>query len=852
MVRIHELSQSLGGPEEIGFGFGQGLTEGLSQGVQSFYNQKKRIEEGRPQVQKYLSEAFKFHNLEDAYDEGVKGKLLTRAQELFEKSGLDPYLASQFALEEYKQGQNQQTSSINGENGTQSSKADRKKPKTRKEAIQELYSQPFNGPQLNQDFRGADKGQFSNPETLKQLLSGSLEGATAGLADIAPPQTGLGRGFRTAGDLVGALLPFKGLGLAAKGLGIAGKGAVPLLQRAALAGGFGAAASAGRQAIKGEEVTPGRTALGAAGWAAAEPLGLLLGKAIQKIPGVWKALRGASKAANVPEQKIIQEAAQNLESRGVDVVQAAQGDAASLNALQKEVSNVSKTYQEAAKFNQKELEKIRADVSKKLPESPLEKYYEPKKEVVSRPETIAKEELRTAPLKNLVKENEKKLLDLQVAILSGENALRRAPLDKLAPEAIQRIESNLALNNAQKNKILNEIRSGEFEIKYKRPPHTEESIKEQIQKSFSELKEGIKDPQAEKLVKVREKLETDKSAIEVAEKLVSRGEIPGPEVFDEFIKIHKQYNAAYNDLINELKDYIKSSQASKSSAIQARVQNAKELKNVIEQVQKVNEAKLINHADKRKAMKILDKPSGAFYKTMLRDLKKDVADFQKQFFKVKDIKSTEEAVVSSVGRKGASESGASVKSESKLKLGDGERIAKEASSAVKNPSKENIEKLAETSGIDKQETHSFIQGLKDEAKKLSGKIEGGTASEKDIQNLGKRLMGWHKKLGKIPKAAVNGLIAGTVQAMIEEYFDYKVPVGLIGLFGPGNALIRGSSAGLGTIVNKLITSAFENSEAKKLRKLRNGPEFNKYVKDLKTRYNEKKVNKIVKKATANH
>ena len=41
----------------------------------------------------------------------------------------------------------------------------------------------------------------------------------------------------------------------------------------------------------------------------------------------------------------------------------------------------------------------------------------------------------------------------------------------------------------------------------------------------------------------------------------ARGEIPGKEVSDQFIRIHEQYNKAYKEMADELKDLIKHSDA---------------------------------------------------------------------------------------------------------------------------------------------------------------------------------------------------------------------------------------------------------------------------------------------------
>lgn len=620
----------------------------------------------------------------------------------------------------------------------------------------------------------------------------------------------------------GALAVPEALGTLIKDLGIfkaAGKGA-NLGEKVALgASGFGAETAAQKFVGEGRHATAGEIAKSAAFGAGGELIGPVAKAGlnfIKKIPRVYESIKASAAATRgaVTETKIVQEAVKNLEARGVSVVKAAQGDAKALNEIQKESAKVADTYKQAEKYNRKEIEKIRGEKAEKLVQSPLEKYYAPVKEVAHRPETIAKEAARIKPLEVRITQSERSLRNLQYQILNDENYLKEAA-HKLDEAQRTRIRALIDHNKMTHQRHLNEIRSAAFEIKYGKPPMTTAQIKEQIGKSFDEIRAGIKDPSVDKIKKMEKALEQNKAAVEQAQKLVERGEIPGPAVFDEYIKIKQEYVKAYGDLIEELGNFIKESKGEKALASQ--VENARKLKQLVQQTREQSKASIVNQIDKRKAMKTLEGASGALWKNLLKDVRTDVDAFQKEWASVRKTLSPQEIKTAQTAKKSIETQKTTPKP-----LG----AAEEAKSAA-------IKKKADTE-------------LKSDIDAFHERLKTGKTTEKDVVRAGNATSKYLKRLQAVPKGLAKGAVAGVIQSIYEEYTGSKIPIGLISVLIPGSAVGRGSAFG-GTLIGHKITNAiFDHIEEEKLRKLRNTEDFHKYRKDLERRYSKARVNRLVK------
>lgn len=894
--------------------FGQGFGQGLNKGIQNFYAQKEQISKNKPIARNLFQKQLKRYGADKAYSE----EMHRQAEKLIDTyigEGIDPTDASDLAYVQMVSGfpdpkgkpttkEKPSESKIQkflstpitglfgaatqipelaskGSKALQESFAEKKSPRAPKVGDEKLLTKPVTELTVDEIFR-LPQERFQNLKPYEQeIVDRKLEesGERESYANVAkgfiPGYAGLENTFREAG-----LTPEQDLG--PQGLATALQTGGEIAKDFALFGavnGKTVASRAGKAAalFGGEKAlstalnerrapTIGEVGSAAALGAGAEVIAPLiepLWNQIKRIPSLFKTVKSAAKEIKIPsvpgkkvavdavEKEIIEKAAEQANSKGVDLLKASQGDPASLNALQKEVNTTAKTFQQTAKFNQKELARVREEVAKKLPESPLEKYYAPKKEVISRPETIAKEEARVAPLKAKIKQDERRLRNLQYEVLSNESYLRQAKASGEPANALERLESNIQLSKINHQKTLNEIRNTQFEIKYKKSPATTKEINEQIEKSFKELREGIENPSAKKLDQIRKRVDIDKEAIETAEKLVKRGEIPGPEVFDEYIKIHKEYNKAYGDLIKELREFAKENR--KVAGMADKVKNAENLENLVRRMKEGGEAAVVNQVDKRRAMKALEKPSGAFYRNMLRDLRKDVEAFEKSAFRMKNIISEPaEKAASEVAKKAISRPSTTTTESAQLR--NLKEVSRDASKATRNPTKENVSKLAKEAGTDVKATENFINGIKEEANRLKPKLEKGTIPEKEISALTNKLINGAKML-KGP--LVEGVILGAAQSAIEEMTGKNVPLSLINL---GNRVGRGGkgrigrsflysgSAYIASQVHKLIKSGLESFYASQIKEKRNSPEFQKYRNELEEKYSKARANRIVKKA----
>jgi hypothetical protein len=690
-----------------------------------------------------------------------------------------------------------------------------------------------------------------------------------GLPDVefAPP------GGQVLGETTGRLL--RDLGL----FGMAGL-APTVPGKAALAGGLFGATEAGEQALAGEKPTLGSVATAALTGAGAELAVPLIGKLFRflgnKIPmagkaGTRTAGETAAEAVKPPKireiglkpgevppppplgpqnakeaqeiyNQIVNDAVKNLGERGITLEMINSGDRAAISELSKEANKVADLYKQAEKMNLKEFHKQRNELLKKLPESPLEKYYAPAKEVSRTPATLAKEAERIKPLETKVHQNERRARDLQYQILSADQELRSG---KLNPAEIERIRSARELNALSHKRAMEEIFNTKFEIKYGKAPATMEEISKQIETTFDELRKGIKDPTVKKLQDFKKGFDRDRALIDEANRLADRGVLPGPEVVDEYLKIHREYLKNYDVLIDELKTFIKEHKGQPRWGV--KVKNAEDVLQTVQNAKQLGEAKVRLQEDKRKALGHLERPSGSFLKNALRDTRKDIDAFQKDLFKWHKIAEGREKLVSEVAKE---------RIKPLPEVAQTER-AKEtvsaAKEAAKDPTGPKVKTAAERSGMTNEEYQDYIKKISEKAAKAKEQIKSGTASPETELSLVKQILSAYTKAPKLAKGVINGVVVGTIQGLSEEYFGFKPNQALVAsgvaAATQGNIGIRSGAAGVATYVSKYIRDTFNSASADKLRELRKNPnEYNEYYRKLKHKYGDARAAKIRKEA----
>jgi len=670
-----------------------------------------------------------------------------------------------------------------------------------------------------------------------------------------PKETEASRTPLALAKLAGEITKDLGLfGLADKAKTMAGK-------LAAGAGIFGTQQSVKTAVEEGRSPTVGEVAVNALSGAlpmAIEPAVRAIMPYIKRIPAFYNSLKAAVKrtkglvaeegivaeaAKNLEERGVIAkegiqtEAAKNLEERGVSILNMAKGNSVVLNELQKETRAVANTFAKAEKYNQAELSKIRSEKFKKLTQSPLEEYFAPEKVVEHRPATIAKEAERVKPLHAAIAEDEKTLLNLQYKILTAEDSMRMGA-KQLSAEEAERVRAVIAANRREHQKILDKIRALTFEIKYGHPPMTPDAIKEQIEKSFKEIRAGIEDPASKKIVAMQKALDRNKKAVETAERLVQRGEIPGPPVFDEFIKIKQEYVGAYDALIKEVKSFIKES--GKSEAAADKVANAQNLLKLLEETKAQSQASIINHIDKRKAMKALEGPSGALFKNVLKDVQKDVGAFQKDWTRVKRLRSLEDMKTRSAAKPVFGKPAAAKEPQ----------IIKQAEKPLSEPGRKVEEKFksGKTTEKESQIIKQAEKPLSEIVGEMGGKFKSGKTTEKDAVKLEHGLVKFLTKIGRgLPQSLATSVVSGTIQSVIEHLSGKKVPMTYISaLLVSGGIRTRGLTFAFTNLIHNQVDKLFIDLEADRLRERKNTPEFNKELKRIEEKYSKSRATKILK------
>ena len=511
---------------------------------------------------------------------------------------------------------------------------------------------------------------------------------------------------------------------------------------------------------------------------------------------VKKAEKIADKVQSTPEA-VLKDIS---EKAGVDMEKVNAGEGREIQKLNRALNETeqktSKAFQESEKFSKVEAEKARKEAAEKLTQSPLEKYYEPTTKEPKTPEGKLAKEARQAPIKER--------RDRIILEIKDPAFLEKSPMEREAK--------------------LHELKEAEFELKWGKKPITQAELEAQIEKQHAEMREYITDPTASKVKKIQESIQKDLDAIKDAEKLIARGELPGPRVIDEFIKIHQEYLKGYEKLANELQEFVRKNKPIKGR--EAKVQRAQELENLVNRMAESAKAKIVNQVDKRKALGMLEKPSGAFLKNQLKDLFGDIQEFQKQVFKVNKVLSPESMKTAKIAKREIGKVPPKT-----------EKVASDTKSTIENPTEKNIVKTAKEIGTSEENLGEFIQNVRSEAKEIAKE-----PTEKKAEAVAKKL--YFPNFSKLAKNARNGIILGTVGVLAEEGLGFKIPRGI--LSGVGAAWgITGSSFTYG--VQGKLQEIFDNQHADELRELRNKPEeFRAELKRLEKKYSKKRLNKIVK------
>ena len=827
MVQILKPTYRPGTAERIGHalhGAGEALGAGLGDVLKARENRQKELAKEKsgllPKFNQYTNT---FIDPKKAFDPQVKNAVYERAQQFLDSGHFTPEEAVALSWEDYNRS-SQQSSDVPEEEsiwdklGLSTQSAQKRSDKF----IQGLKNLPENiygGAAL---FAGglAQAAQFpldmvgeikKNARTVEDLLRG------LGKKEIAEKEARRAESIREREKMTGIINPIEGTSLTeglsniTGGRSIAQTSAQRILQGAAL-GPEGIIAAAAQEVAANLGLPESvQEFVGIASFMLAGHgrIPSKIGSAARKM--VTKAETIGSKTG-VPAEAILKEAEVY---GGVDMNKVNEGNRREIKKLNEAISDIDKrvksSFKEVDKFNKERSHEIRKETLNKLNESPLAEYYKPLKEPVTEAGKASKE-AREAPVRS------------KIEALKSEI---KEPSFHEQPEMARRAK-------------LSELKDAEFELRNGRKPVTHEELMKQIETQHAQMREYIENPSAKKIGEIKRQFVNDRKALESAEKLIKRGELPGPAVMDEFIKIHHEYIKGYDTLNKQLGEFIAKNEGVKGKA--AQVARTKELQEVTDRMKRASEARIVNQVDKRKALSTLNKPSGAFYKNMLNQFGNEVGEFEKQFFKVNRVLSPESIKTKKVGQRAIKES---VKpSESSSSVKQVESVAKNTSEAIKEPIKENIKKLSQETGVPEEKLGDIMKEFKEKVKETSQ-----TPTDKNINKTANAIRDYFLdpfKPKNLPKQLKRGLVLGGLQVAIEELTGEKVKFSLLNYaLGP---FTGGPSAIFSASIASCLRKYIENHQAKELRKIRNNPkEFHAEVTRLKNKYGDSRTNRVLKK-----
>lgn len=844
-----KIAQGFGG------GFSQGIQQGLQAQLQGLLSKKKEVGKIRTNIGQLVKRGEKFK-----YSEATQNLLEKRARELVDAGLGSADEASLFAFEEYNQGlspwlqetKNSGLAALNEKPGKTSAMGSKGKeiesqtlPPSKTQIPLNFLNEPKPPGFWQRVFQGTGGGAAMQAhaleqqrEAIPQSIAGGIEGSTLGAIKLPQPET-------EAGQIYRELFKYGGFGKTAgrvqSGIEKITKptGPVGKLASAAITG---TTVSAAQQMINRGEIDPKELGLEAGIWTGLEGLFIV---APQIMRYFKKPIEDIAKKTGQTAEEILLPAIKDTETNFQAVLE---GDSKEINKLKNRITKeapgaekVSKT--EKSFFDKEAAITAREAHGEKLKASPFGEYFriEQKKaadEAKKTPEVLAKEAETKARLQPEIEKIEKSI-DLDRKEIKEFQKLRKEASGNTA----ERLNLNISAKEKAIDKKMEELKNLRYEMKYGKKRPTEAELEIAAEKSAKELVEQIRNPTPENQKALARQLELDKQFLERAEKIKNRGEFETEYIPDEHIRIMEKYSKAYEAMIDTLKDEVRSLKGTRDVQSLKRIKDNREAIKQLEARQKRHKANIVNQKDKIIALKSIEGPSGAFFKNQIRKSKNEIKEFEKDLFAYKGKPETKPEIgTSQKGQQQIKEAGKQFEKMEKV----GEKVAKD-------PSKENINTASEATGQKPSEVKEETEKMGNLIKDRSEKVQQGKGSEKQVvetaNQVNRQLSLWAKRIGKIPMNLAKGFGLGVASGLFEQYFDIKIPSSLLGALVPGGTTSRigtGFAAGYGY---KLVSEAYTKKESNKLRELRSKPlEYDKYVKDLRSRYKPARVNKILEES----
>lgn len=440
-------------------------------------------------------------------------------------------------------------------------------------------------------------------------------------------------------------------------------------------------------------------------------------------------------------------------------------------------------------------------VAEALAERPIQDYLEAEAKRKAAREKIPteKEQAKRALAREQLKE-------VQAERTRVNNEIERINRTLEAPEnplsGAERGAKHLELFNKERESrdLTREIENLRSLAEKGKTPFREGDIKEAADKRVKELTRLAEQGVPEELSKVEEAFKKDRRHIDEALKIAAKeGSLPQGAYKDIYTRSLEPYQKAYKDQIKKVEQSIKEAPTPA-------------LKKELELLKKnldINEAKLLKQKDKLDSLHNLKKPGSSLVKQVLKDLRKDIPEIQKDY--VKALKKGD-ALASKVTPKLFKESAPYLKDAAKL-------------------SEPRTHQLSKKLGISAEQVKSTQNKAQSFAQEITDSLKTGKITPEILKKSKEFMLGGSPKV----QAFKRGILLGGVQAAVEGMFDIKVPVTTLSFLLPGTTAQRASRA-VGTWVfnlgKKLLKKGGTALERKRFQNAKSRSEQDKIVKEL--------------------
>lgn len=368
-------------------------------------------------------------------------------------------------------------------------------------------------------------------------------------------------------------------------------------------------------------------------------------------------------------------------------------------------------------------------------------------------------------------------------------------------------------------------------------PFNEEALKEPIEKHMDELEKAAADPEGVTAEEWKAMFARDQKHVDDFAKILEKGELPPPKSKDRYIKTLEVYQKAYDVMLDQLHKGIKERQETYEK-LNKRTKQAKALKNEIDHMQrkldilaqnrKINESKIGKQKDKLATLYELNKPGSAMTKQILKGMRKDIVDLQKEFIKHKTEldkfeKKTEKAAKSVI-----------------------KETAKLLKEYQKTGNKNLLEKIAEENNIPTEAMHKAEAQTKEEAKAIADHVKKGTDKAKAVSMFDKAIKSIKQKLKNAPSNIAYVMLGTYLQDFIEEMTGFKPPLNMTTWLLPGSWEVKAGRSAIATLYNHLRKRYHINQLKDKYKMLKTPEARINFAKKLKEDYSKVQIDEIVK------